>query len=138
MGLLTRNETLTEFRLNALIGAVNRLSDHLSERLGEIVDVLDIPVDNQVVVKLNLITNILEDLVKKMATQEERLQAVAAKLGDVQTGVDRIQESLAALKESNPALEDEIGSIEAQVAALGADVAEVAPEPAPVETPAEG
>jgi uncharacterized coiled-coil protein SlyX len=135
--------SLLEFRLNALIGAVNRGVDRLSgvldDRLTDIADVLDDPAsgqDNEAIFDL-LVTldNRLERIQIDMATQEERLQALGAALTNVQAGVDRIQASLEALKADNPALEDEITAIEAQVGALGADVAEVVPEPEPEPTP---
>lgn len=68
------------------------------------------------------IERLAKEIKNKMATQEERLQAVAASVARVQEGVDRIQELLASLKADNPALEDEISAIETAVAALGADV----------------
>lgn len=125
------SNSVLEFRLNALIGAINRFSDRHDSRQAELLAVI-----KQGMTGGNSdLKPILERIEQQMATQEERLQAVGASLVKVQEGVDRIQASLEALKASNPALEDEISSIEAQVAALGADVAEATPEPAPEPTP---
>lgn len=117
-----------EFRLNGLIGAINRLADRIVEGFILVATSKEAADNKPVLDAIQALTNILET---KMATQEERLQAVAAQLVEVQAGVDRIQAALAELKANNPQLEDEISSIEAQVSALGTDVAEATPPPAP-------
>jgi septal ring factor EnvC (AmiA/AmiB activator) len=130
---LPQKETLLEFRVNALVGAVNRLSDRATAGLLGLVDAIETSTSTTAIMeKIDRLTNILE---KHMATQEERLQAVAASLDKVQAGVDRIQEDLEKLKNDNPALSDEIAAIEDKVSALGTDVAEAQSpsEPAPTE-----
>jgi peptidoglycan hydrolase CwlO-like protein len=67
----------------------------------------------------------------KMATQEERLKAVVAKLGAIQAGIDKLQEQVATLKANNPDLEDELSEIEGTIATMDADVNPPAPEPEP-------
>lgn len=134
--LITANSL--EFRLNALVGAINRgvdkLDNTLEDRLTDIADVLDDPASGQdlkpIFDLLVTLDNRLERIEQKMATQEERLQAVGAALQNVQAGVDALQESLANLKANNPELENEISAIEGQVAALGADLAGAQEPPA--------
>lgn len=90
--------------------------------------------------KLDAVFKAINNLDRKvdefMATQEERLRGVKAKLDAIQAGVDKIQQQLSDLKTNNPELEDEIAAIEATAAAIDTDVNPVAPEPEPTEPPA--
>jgi|SRR5688572_23728588 len=134
----THNPSL-EFRLNALVGAVNRLADLLDDRLTDLTDVLDDPSSGQDLKEILLTnTNMLERIEQKMATQEERLQAAIGKLETIQAGVDRIQDELEAVKANNPAIEDELAGVEAALEALASDVAAPAEEPTEEPTPTEG
>lgn len=70
---------------------------------------------------------LLKEIKRFMASQEDRLKAIAASLSNIQVGVDSIQQKLEDLKVNNPALEDEISQIEAEVAALVTDVSPTPP-----------
>lgn len=52
----------------------------------------------------------LKEILKKMATQEERLQVISAR-------IDEVLAMLATLRDNNPAIEDEIAAIEAKLTA---------------------
>lgn len=88
--------------------------------------------------RLENIHGLIFELTRKvdefMATQEERLRAIKAKLDAIQTGVDKIQQQLADLKANNPELDDEISAIEETAAAIDTDVNPAAVPP-PVEEP---
>ena len=72
---------------------------------------------------LRHVLTIGKEILRKMATVDERLQAVLTAVASIQTGVDNIQKQLADLKAGNPDLDKEISAIEASVKALGDDVA---------------
>ena len=80
---------------------------------------------------LTAIQNLERKVSEFMATQEERLRGVKAKLDAIQVGVDKIQKQLADLKAGNPELEDEIAAIEQTAAAIDTDVNPVVPDPPP-------
>lgn len=83
---------------------------------------------------IEAINNLSRKVDTFMATQEERLRALAGQVTTIQEGVDRLQAEFETFKANNPQLEDEIAGLEAAIGALASDVAP-APEPTPEPTP---
>ena len=77
-----------------------------------------------VILQRRIPTSILKEIKTLMATQEERLQAIAAK-------IDEVLSDLAELKANNPQIEDEISAIEAKLSIGGEPEPEPTPEPTP-------
>lgn len=120
-------------KLEAIINMLRPLADvpaqlgFLKEEISIIHGLLAEGTENGAV--LTAVNNLNGKVDEFMATQEERLRGVKAKLDAIQAGVDKIQEQLATLKANNPELEDEIAAIEETANAIDTDVNPVVAPP---------